>query len=1718
MRKILVFLTAALPLAAWGVPPVVVGDPPPLSLAEDSGTHTVSFAGVFNAPADTATLAVESFDAVTLTSASMSGEELSVTLALDQSGDATVVVRATNSVGEFTDYAYTVSVTPVNDAPFVAGVAAPDPLSVTEDAAPASVSFAGVFDDPDLAAEGDALTLTVAGTSGAVIESAVMTDDTLDVTFVANANGAGSITVRATDAGVPPLYDEYVLPVDVASVDDAPVAVDDVVSMLEDGDVISIPVMDNDDQGDGPALITVAGVGGASESPPTTFITQLGDEITAPNGAVAINGNTIDYQPKEHFYGQDFFYYVITDSNGDNSEPARVTVNVAPVNDAPSGFGGTRSHTILENGVLVVSAADGALKDAYDVDQNLFDENGDPIGGGNVTAFLTSVPAVGTLAFDGATGAYTYQPPVDTTGGVNFSFLLTDGISSSTGMEFVVEIDVVSAPGPTPPPTPGEVAVDFNLANTPLEQSAGVPANVLLLFDDSGSMDWNLLVPGEDEQGGMVISSANRQACVGLECGTGSVLFPELFGSASTTYRYLYDLPTHTFQDPFDWLGFQLPTQEAVDAEPQMAGNDYGVWRGFNYKHNKVYYNPSIEYRPWKGVDTLGVAFADAPPWAARLEPRNPSQTINLLEDHNYLAVDVPLWTDEGTKNLNVTTYIPHYWSTPGDEPIAHDAARTKVVIKPGFGPLNGGSGWPGSAMREDCAARLVCTYDEEIRNFANWFSYYRSRNHSAKAAVGNTLADVQDLRVGWEGINGTNSRDVEFMNDLFTEGAKRELLDTAYDSVASGSTPLREALDRGGKILGCDAGGDCPALDEPDRTCQQNFALLFTDGYWNGGAVVTTNEDLNTVNNFDGGRYEDNFAATLADAAMLYYKNDLFPASDDRVPLQARDKEGAAASVFEGEDVMHQHIKTYGIAFGVPGTIDPEDVPDDATEAFDDWPNPTTDPRHKIDDLLHASVNGRGEFLNASDPQELQNAVANSFVAFRTAVSSTSSATFSSTSLRQGTLLYRGFYDLGEKTGELTATEVESDGSLAEVPEWRASARLNPPNATPASRKIVTFDPGSSVGVPFRHGGSPGLNADQMLLLDADQVDHLRGARGEEYPAGALRARPTPDGLLGDIVNSSPVFIGAPQAINRDQAPYPTNDLYSSFAAANADRRPIVYVGANDGMMHGFDAISGDEVFGYIPNKVISFTASFRNRLDVFTDRFYQHEYFVDLTPRFNDVYMQGRQASKAWRTLMVGGLGAGGKGFFGLDVTDATSQFATEGSTAQSVLWEFTDEDDTYPVNASGVPLGGSVGAIVDPNGNPVNDLGYALSLPTIAMSNVDSTSTPVEKEWVAIFGNGPNSTAGIAKLFVLFVDKGANGWAEGDFVKVSTDTGVPTSGPLTGFPNGLGTATALDRDLDGTVDWVYAGDRLGNLWRFNIEDPSPANWRASRIFTATYDDGSTTRVQPILSKPLVTKHPTQPGFLIVFGTGSFITKDDATNQEVQSIYGIWDRGEDNHALTLPNSKALRLVEQTITNVVDDSVTPAVTRRQITNNSVSYAPEGSDPGTFGWFIDLDMERAATTISGDPNLDPSGAAPPAPQFAGEKAIRRLLLRDGTVITTTVLPAVGAASCFGARPGSILLFDLATGGDPGDPLVDFNTDGYVDEGDLITVGGDEYAAGVLFNQQDLDGSLVDLSTLGGEGNTDWLFVSGGTETIAYRIDDLSDNRQGRLSWRQVEEQ
>ncbi|MEE4299800.1 MAG: PilC/PilY family type IV pilus protein, partial [Pseudomonadales bacterium] len=406
------------------------------------------------------------------------------------------------------------------------------------------------------------------------------------------------------------------------------------------------------------------------------------------------------------------------------------------------------------------------------------------------------------------------------------------------------------------------------------------------------------------------------------------------------------------------------------------------------------------------------------------------------------------------------------------------------------------------------------------------------------------------------------------------------------------------------------------------------------------------------------------------------------------------------------------------------------------------------------------------------------------------------------------------------------------------------------------------------------------------------------------------------------------------------------------------------------------------------------------------------------------------------------------------------------------------------------------------------------FSYSVPTIAMTNVQGaggTAAFPERKWAAVFGNGYNSTYGFATLFVNFIEDANDGsWDAGDFVKIRTGFGpAPVGEPNPGLPNGLGEPRLIDLDGNGTVDYAYAGDMRGNLFRFDMTSPNPANWTSTRIFRATYSDGTP---QPITTQPIVTRNTQADGVVVLIGTGSYFTTTDGTDESIQSIYGIWDRVRANpftaeaNPPTAAGDRSL-LVEQEIINLFDETEGAL---RSLTANEVRYAI-GSvtppEPAVRGWYIDLDPPRPTVTVQGGINPDQAGDPPPGPQFPGERAVRNLDLRGGFLFVNTVIPRDNL-SCDVSPGGFGLAINPLTGGAGGlnaANAFDINNDGRFDSGDLV---GGNIIAGLRFDEA---------------VPTDSTFI--GTRRFTQLSDrtlDIRDTntgfgpRTGRLSWRELE--
>ena len=446
-----------------------------------------------------------------------------------------------------------------------------------------------------------------------------------------------------------------------------------------------------------------------------------------------------------------------------------------------------------------------------------------------------------------------------------------------------------------------------------------------------------------------------------------------------------------------------------------------------------------------------------------------------------------------------------------------------------------------------------------------------------------------------------------------------------------------------------------------------------------------------------------------------------------------------------------------------------------------------------------------------------------------------------SNTDLTNGAKAYRGWFENGGWQGDLIEYDVSSAGQLTTsidltavspaqgtvATNWSAHVQFATNGATAGywntGREIITYNGTSQV--PFRWAS---LNAAQQQAIDlnayntsatsSDILNFLRGERINEYPTGTLRLRFS---VLGDIIHSNPEYVAAPEADIVDSS-------YVTFANANASRAPRVYVGANDGMLHAFDAVTGNEVWAYVPSMVVENMAPLAGRP-------YLHSYFVD-----GGIAVQDAFISSAWRSVLIGSLGGGGKGLFALDVTnpDLSSENFSSGND-KKVLWELDASAD--------------------------NDLGYIFDASTVARLN--------DGKWYAINGNGVSSVNGVAKLLLVDLETGV-------VKKITTGSGSA------GAPNGLSAPALVDTDNDGKADIAFAGDIDGDMWKFDLTSASPASWNvAYKLF-----DGVGT--QPITMAPDVALHP-QFGYLVLYGTGRLYTAADIIDISTQALYGIWDTG---------------------------------------------------------------------------------------------------------------------------------------------------------------------------------------------------------------------------------
>jgi len=1172
------------------------------------------------------------------------------------------------------------------------------------------------------------------------------------------------------------------------------------------------------------------------------------------------------------------------------------------------------------------------------------------------------------------------------------------------------------------------VSGDLNLSQNALELGEGGEPNVVIIVDDSGSMDWEVITTDYDHNG----LFTNTQRDGSNPAGAGSI-------------RNRTDCtPTDGSRDGYIY-GVRFDSNWDSSNECNTAHRN--AWRFRNSDFNPLYFDPDIDYPPWVGLNEAGVAYTDISITNAPNDPYNPTEYRNLTNT-------------DALGDANTAGFKYYTWSDDDDDGFFDDDEETQFKIK-----------------NQDAATQ---------QNFANWFGYWRSRNLVTKGAVALAIADATNMRVGYTTIN-TSSHDYEVarMNPLVTTGNKNDLLRKIYSTDAkNGGTPLREALEDVGKYFECtsnnkfNGGGtpssdDCPMEVAPKGTCQQNFAVLMTDGFYNGDDPSVGNADSggsgdNNNTDYDGGRFADTSSNTLADVAMHYYENDLQSTLANSVNTTARD---VLLSDLTLDDDLHQHMTTYTVGFGVEGALSGPPATGDS------WPS-TSDNAGKIDDLLHAAYNGRGEFYSALDPTALAASLQSAFEQIAAGTGASSAVAFNTQDLQSGARLFRAFYNTQTFSGDIEALSIDEFGAInTATPIWTAAALLDA-KITADTRVLITYDPDANEGIPFEYasltatqksslnsplpGSLPGSYGNADAAISDERLDWLRGDstnEGDEYDEGEFRDRPVSGGKLGDMINSTPVFVGAPPFSGRDFEPYPvgTGNLYSTYAAAKENRDPVVYIGANDGMLHGFSGDTGAEVVGYFPSGLIG-------ELSELTKPAYVHQMYVDGSPTINDAFVRTTSGgSKAWSSILIGGLNGGGRGYYALDVTDPTD-FADQTQAAAKVMWEFTADDDS--------------------------DLGYTFSQPVIAMTNkVDGG----EQQWAAIFGNGYNSSSsdGDSALFIVFIDGGVDGtWSATDYVKITTGYGKAESADGA-TPNGLSDVRAVDIDNNGTVDYIYAGDLQGHLYRFDLTRTNSNQWtmgNSELIFSATYGTASGSPVQPFTTRPVVVSNDEAGGINVIAATGSWITAEDSSSTDIQSIYAIRDDFSNNHSVSRSDLYEQQFINQGLRAFTDDD---GVDHTFTVSTSTEHVVDWND--NEGWFVDFDMSAFGVG---------SGV-----EFPGERAIRKLAVRGGVLTGNTVLPR-DINTCDGSEGGFRIALDPVNGKRPDKVVFDLNNDGRFDGGDNIN--GSSALANIVTRVK-FDTAPSDTACIGSKCITQ----TSDKKLVVMEENTLSEERTGRLSWREI---
>ncbi|MFT6463656.1 pilus assembly protein [Halopseudomonas sp.] len=1020
----------------------------------------------------------------------------------------------------------------------------------------------------------------------------------------------------------------------------------------------------------------------------------------------------------------------------------------------------------------------------------------------------------------------------------------------------------------------------------------------------------------------------------------------------------------------------------------------------------------------------------------------------------------------------------------------------------------------------------------DERQNFANWYSFYRNRALATLSAATLAFNEVPpSTRFTWQSLGNCTSLNSSSCNNNrfrnYSAQHKSNFFEWMRNLNFNQGTPLRASLDRAGKFLQTNAawaanpnpftssGGNGATVTDPVLACRPSYHIMMTDGMWNGAdgsPEGTLRADHSSFNLSDGKDYNglkrpyaDTTTNTLADLAMHYWATDLRPTLDNDLKPYNRFTSTSADEQYwdpRNNPAAWQHMVNFTVGLALTSALDQAGLEwtgsTFAGQAYqnllngpESWPAAGASSNNNVYDLWHTAINSRGEFFSADSPEALVRSFQDvlsriaerNSTAGRPGVSSSVSLNASNPGdINVVNRIFESSYDsTAGWTGDLVRKDVTRTpgGTVSITEEWSASEEISNQEG---GRTILMGGGNGASGL--ENFSWANLTAEQQAFFNlnpdgltgstdgrgAARVDFILGERdGEGTGDSDFRARTS---VFGDIINSSPAVVGAasnvPYLMDRIDG---TRGAYLEYLRQTAERPELIYVGANDGMLHAIHSgesegyEGGTEAFAFIPTAVIP-------NLPLLTGQSYQggeHRFFVDGSPIVRDVYIQGE-----WRTVLVGTLRAGGKSIFALDITNPGINGA-----GVELLWEISNETEDY------------------------GDLGYTFARPEIVRLH--------SGEWAVLLGNGYDSTnpeTGVNDVAALFVIDISNG------EKLSQLTVDDNSG----LPNGLSSVRGADNNSDGIVDYAYAGDLRGNLWRFDListgnvgsaPDPfarsvqglvSPSNFEVAYggqpIFRARFN-GDENLPQAITAIPSLVRHPSRRGYLVIVGTGKYFETSDAApdTSKANSIYAVWDRYTRAQSTTGADARANRsnmeqrtITTQETTTFTGDAGSTTSLVRVINDGRIEWYNPGTTPtqeaseGNVrrrGWFLDLNVSNSA--------LD------------GEMMVNEMLARGSTLLFSTNIP--NDDPCADGLTSFIYGINAQTGARTLLPPFDFNRDGKITAADS--------------NSNGVPPSGIQIGAPGGVALTGDGLIYGNDDTLGFFVPPAE---QGRQTWQYLPEQ